>query len=134
MYFLEERLRSQTPEQMEKALNDHIDLQVLHQNLKDELKRHKKLVQEQTKALQEVERTQHATNGRTSRIEVEAQEEIHRLREEIRLEKESNEALIGERDNLTDQLRDAHSRASNRDADTQNLEREVDLLEKVLCH
>ena len=131
IYFLEERLRALTPEQMEKALADHIDLQVMHQNLKDELKRHKKLVHEQTRALQQIERTQQAASGRSSRVGMQTQAEIERLKEELRDERLANERIQEERNQLQEQLQDAQQRASSKDADTEDLEREIEALEKV---
>lgn len=131
IYFLEDRLRQLTPEQMEKALKDHIELQVLHQNLKDELKKHKKIIQEQTRALEEVERDQVAASGRQSRAGMEAQAEIERLRKELQEERERHEDTLADRDTLLNQLEEAHARAATKDADTENLEREIEELEKV---
>jgi hypothetical protein len=103
----------------------------VYENTKEDLKKHKKIIQEQTRALEEVERNQNVASGRQSRAGMEAQAEIERLKRELEDERESNAQLKGERDELADQLEAAHTRASAKDADTENLENEIDLLEMV---
>lgn len=101
-------------------------MKVEFQTVRQELKKHKKLLLEATKALEESQRNQQNANGRYSRNGMEAQAEIDRLREELQMEKDKAAQSRSEIDRMQNRLQGATSRA----ADMDGLEREVEELEK----
>lgn len=127
IYFLEERLAKLTPEQMDVALKETIELKVEYQSLKQELKKHKKWLLEATNALEESRKNQDMAHGRVSRTEQEANAEISRLRAELEAEKQ---ARLEEREDLESQLDDALARANEREEEGEELHKNINGLEE----
>lgn len=127
IYFLEERLSKLAPDQVDLALKENIEMKVEFQTVRQELKKHKKLLLEATKTLEDSQRNQLQANGRYSKSGLEAQAELERLRDALQAEQEKS--AQAERDNarLHDRLREA---STSRAADADSLERKVDELEK----
>lgn len=129
IYFLEERLAKLAPEQVDLALKEHIDLQVEYQNTRSELKKHKKLLLNAQKALDDLKDDQERFNGTLNRNEAEAQAEIDRLQEELRQEKAKSDAYRLENDRMHEKLEQVVHRAEH----SSSLEKEIQDLEKVGC-
>lgn len=126
IYFLEDRLAKLAPEHVDAALKETIELKVEYQNVKQELKKHKKWLVEATDALDQSRKNQDLAHGRISRTEQEANAEIERLREELRLERQARDE---DREHLQSQLGELEDIAGSRAADNEELQRAVDSLE-----
>lgn len=113
IYFLEERLAKLAPDQIDLALKENIELKVDFQNLRQELKKYKRMLLDQQNLIESLQKEsvqvqQGGGKGGSSR-ERELEKEIKRLRDKEERERVSRDALearLNEREREVRELRE----------------------------
>lgn len=113
IYFLEDRLSKLSPDQIDLALKENIELQVQCSTIRHELKRYKKLLFEAEEVItsNSAQREEAASSGNGGRRERELERMLHEERAAWERERVASEAKIKEL------MRDAAKRERGLDAD-----------------